>query len=75
MTGDPERLIEVVLKGLEGPIEVKGQSYNNVMPQHSFLKDEEVAEVLTHIRQNFGNKAEAINTQEVAAVRKRLNGG
>lgn len=75
VTGDAERLIEVVLNGLEGPIDVKGQPYNSVMPQHSFLKDEEVAEVLTHIRQNFGNKAEAISTQEVAAVRKRLNGG
>lgn len=75
VTGDPERLIEVVVNGLEGPIEVKGQSYNNVMPQHSFLKDEEVAEVLTHIRQNFGNQAGPISRQEVAAVRKRLGGG
>ena len=75
MTGDAERLIEVVLNGLDGPIEVKGKPYNNTMPQHSFLKDEEVAEVLTHIRQNFGNKAGAISTQEVATVRKRLSGG
>ena len=75
VTGDAERLIEVVLNGLDGPIEVKGKPYNNTMPQHSFLKDEEVAEVLTHIRQNFGNKAGAISTQEVATVRKRLSGG
>jgi hypothetical protein len=60
---------------LEGPIEVKGQSYNNVMPQHNFLKDEEISEVLTHIRQNFGNTASPISKDEVAAVRKMIANG
>jgi len=72
VTGDKTKLIEVILKGLEGPIEVKGQSYNNVMPQHSFLKDEEIAEVLTHIRKNFGNSASAVLTEEVTEARKAL---
>jgi glucose/arabinose dehydrogenase/cytochrome c553 len=70
VTGDKKRLIEVMLKGLEGPIEVKGQAYNNVMPQHSFLKDEEVAEVLTYIRSSFGNASSAVSKEEVAAVRR-----
>ena len=69
VTGDKERLIKVLLKGLEGPLEVKGQSYNNVMPQHSFLKDDEIAEVLTHIRSNFGNTASAVSADEVQQVR------
>jgi glucose/arabinose dehydrogenase len=73
VTGDKERLIKVVLKGLEGPIEVKGQSYNNVMPQHGFLKDEEISEVLTHIRSNFGNTADAVTTEEVSKVRASLD--
>lgn len=72
VVGDKKRLIEVLLKGLEGPIEVKGQSYNNVMPQHDFLKDSEIAEVLTFIRQNFANSASAVTTEEVSAVRKDL---
>ena len=72
VTGDKKRLIEVVLKGLEGPIEVNGQSYNNVMPQHSFLKDQEIAEVLTHIRSSFGNTADAVSTDEVAGIRKTI---
>ncbi|MNL87801.1 Cytochrome c-552 precursor [compost metagenome] len=62
----------MLLNGLEGPIEVKGQAYNNVMPQHSFLKDEEVSEVLTHIRSNFGNNASPVTTNEVAKVRASL---
>lgn len=69
VTGDKKKLITVLLKGLEGPIEVKGQSYNNAMPQHSFLKDEDIAEVLTHIRQNFGNTADAVTAAEVNEVR------
>ena len=69
VNGDKKKLITVLLKGLEGPIEVKGQSYNNVMPQHSFLKNEDIAEVLTHIRQNFGNAADAVSPAEVDEVR------
>ncbi|WP_420147102.1 PQQ-dependent sugar dehydrogenase [Spirosoma sp.] len=70
--GDKKKLITVLLQGLEGPIEVKGQSYNNVMPQHSFLKNEDIAEVLTHIRSNFGNTADAVTAADVNEVRLAL---
>jgi glucose/arabinose dehydrogenase/mono/diheme cytochrome c family protein len=69
--GDKARLISVVLNGLNGPIEVKGKSYNNIMPQHSFLKDEDIAEVTTYIRRRFNNDSTAITKEEVAAVRKK----
>jgi glucose/arabinose dehydrogenase len=69
VTQNKKRLINVVLNGLEGPIEVKGQAYTGVMPQHSFLSDEEVSQVLTFIRQSFGNNAGGISAAEVAAVR------
>ncbi len=69
VTGDKNKLIEVVLKGLEGPIKVKGKDYNSLMPQHSFLTDEQVSEVLTYIRKNFGNQASAISAEEVKAMR------
>jgi mono/diheme cytochrome c family protein len=70
VTGDKKRLISIVLNGLEGRIVVNGEPYDNMMPQHSFLQDEEVANVLTYIRQNFGNKATPVTAEEVAAVRK-----
>jgi mono/diheme cytochrome c family protein len=73
VTGDKERLIKVVLNGLEGPIEVKGKPYNSLMPQHSFLKNAELAEVLTYVRQNFGNASSPITTEEVAAIRETLD--
>lgn len=70
--GDKEKLIRLLLKGMEGPIEVKGKPYNNVMPPHSFLSNEDAARVLTYIRNNFGNKASPISASEVEAVRKKL---
>lgn len=72
VTGDKNLLISIVLKGMEGPIDVNGAQFNATMPQHSFLKDEEVANVLTYIRQNFGNNAGPISAEEVARVRREI---
>lgn len=72
VTGDKNLLISIVLKGMEGPIEVNNEQYNGTMPQHSFLSDEEVSTVLTYIRQNFGNDASEVTVAEVAAVRETL---
>lgn len=70
VTGDRQRLISVILHGLEGPIEVNGEPYDNIMPQHSFLDDESVAEVATYIRRSFGNDAGPVTVDEVRAVRR-----
>lgn len=69
VTGNKERLITVVLNGLQGPLEVNGESYNSVMPAHHFLKDDEVAMILTYIRRSFGNQASAVTAAEVRRVR------
>src|SRR5688500_1589875 len=70
--GDKKRLMNIVLNGLEGAIEVKGKSYNSLMPPQSFLKDEDIAEVLTYIRQNFGNNASNVSPMEVNKFRNTL---
>ena len=70
--GDKERLINIILNGMEGSMEVNGEVYNGVMPQHSFLSDEEVADVLTYIRTNFGNDAGEIKAEEVKKLRSSL---
>ena len=69
VNGDNTRLISVVLNGLQGEITVNGETYNGVMTPHAFLTDEEVAGVLTYVRQSFGNDAEPITVEEVAEVR------
>ncbi|MEJ7589396.1 MAG: c-type cytochrome [Ferruginibacter sp.] len=69
--GDKNRLIKILLNGLQESITVKGKQYNNVMPAHNFLSDNDLSLVLTYIRQNFSNSSSGITPSEVAAVRKK----
>jgi mono/diheme cytochrome c family protein len=70
VAGDKGRLIRVILNGLSGDLVVSGVSYSGMMPPWgSFLDDQQVADVLTYIRANFGNAADAVTLAEVAAVR------
>jgi mono/diheme cytochrome c family protein len=66
--GDKTRLINVLLKGLQGQ-EIDEEMYDNAMPAHDFLDDTQIANVLTYIRSNFGNKADAVTAEEVKKVR------
>ena len=68
--GDKERLVHLILNGMEGEIEVNGEIYNGLMPQHSFLNDDQIADVLTYIRTHFDNKATIITAEEVEKFRK-----
>ena len=68
--GDKKKLIEVVMNGLNKPITVKGKPYNNLMPPHRFLRDEDLAQVLTYIRQHFNNNSNTVTTGEVTNARK-----
>jgi mono/diheme cytochrome c family protein len=67
--GDKKKLIGIMLNGLEGEITVDGQSYNNVMAAYDYFTDQQVADVLTYIRNSFGNKYSAVTPAEVKAVR------
>jgi len=73
VVGDKQVLINVVLDGLQGAIEVNGEPFNGVMPKHAFLNDEDIATILTYIRSNFGNKASSVSVEEVKAGRKKLS--
>jgi mono/diheme cytochrome c family protein len=77
VTGNPERLIKLTLKGLLGPFEVNGESYPGNVPMTPFeglLDDEEMAAVLTYVRNAFGNTAAAIAPEQVASVRTSVEG-
>lgn len=67
--GDEARLIEVILNGLNEEIEVNGEVYHNAMASFAQLSDQEIAAVLTYIRNSWGNDAPAISAEKVAAVR------
>ena len=72
VTGNDTRLIKLVLNGLHGPIEVLGKKYPGQVPMTPFrgmLNDEELASVLTYVRNSFGNKALPVSPEKVKQVR------
>jgi len=75
VTGSEERLIKIALHGIHGVIEVNGKRYDpekGVPPMTAFgsiLKDEEVAAVLTYVRNSWGNKADPVLPATVKKVR------
>lgn len=74
VVADAEVPAAILLRGITGPIEVKGEVYNGRMPTfHMTLEDKEIALILTHIRSSWSNTAEAVSTNQVAAVREALS--
>ena len=77
--GEKEPLIKIAMHGLNGPIKVKGKDYGLVpMPPPGVppgsLTDQQIADVLTYIRNDWGNSASAVSPEEVAAVREKIKG-
>ena len=71
VNGPDERLIQVVLGGLNEPLEIGGQHYFGVMPPFAGrLDDATLATLLTYIRGAWGNNAPPVTPQRVAAVRR-----
>ncbi len=76
ISGDADRLIKIVLKGLWGPISVNGQKFDptkGVPPMTGFaglLSDEEIAGVLTYVRYSFKNSYPAVKPEDVKRVRE-----
>jgi len=75
VTGSEDRLIKLVMKGLYGPIEVKGKQYPGQVPMTPYagmLNDDEMAAVLTYVRNAFGNKAPAVTAEKVKTIRASI---
>ena len=72
--GDKKALAKIVLKGLQGgEIDIDGDKFHNPMPPlESVLSDQEIADVLTYVRNSFGNKASLVTVAEVKALRAKL---
>lgn len=66
---DPKELVLILTKGLKGKVEVNGEFYNSEMPAQVQLTDEEIADVLSYIRTNFGNSFDPIDVELVKKVR------
>jgi ubiquinol-cytochrome c reductase cytochrome b subunit len=71
VTGDPNKVIGIVLNGLHGPITIAGQTYNGQMPAwKGTLSADDVADVVTYIRSSLGgNQASPVTTAQVKAYK------
>ncbi|MEO6183552.1 MAG: c-type cytochrome, partial [Verrucomicrobiota bacterium] len=67
--GSDERLVRIVLHGLNGPISVKGAAYNLDMPGMGIFADEQVAGILTYIRREWENGGKPIRPETVRKIR------
>ena len=77
-SGDPERLIRVVLHGLVGPLSLNGETFQSTsgvpMPPFQGLSNQQIAEVLSFVRERFGGGAEPVTPEQVRGVRERERG-
>ncbi len=74
VNGDKAAPIKMLLHGLSGPITVKGEPFgtgNPIPMPPSGLDDQKIADVLTYIRANFGNQADAVTAEEVRTLREK----
>ena len=80
VTGDKTKLVSIVLYGLTGPVSVNGKLYkapeiNGDMPgihANKEVSDEDIAQLLSYIRNSWTNKADAVTSLTVDAIRKRF---
>ena len=74
--GSEQRTIRIVLHGLGGEVKVGSAVFNGAMPSFGKVpgsgynwRDDQIAAVLTYIRQEWGNKAGPIAPEQVSAIR------
>ena len=72
--GGSRRMGMIVLKGLQGPVKVKGQQYGSAVmqPWDKTLTDQKIADVMTYERSDWGNGASPVTAEQIAALRKEL---
>src|SRR5689334_63109 len=75
-TGGSRSMGMIVLKGLQGPVTVKGQQYGTAVmqPWDKTLTDKQIADVMTYERSEWGNSASPVTPDQIAALRKELAG-
>jgi len=72
--GGSRRMAMIVMKGLQGPVKVKGQMFGTAVmqPWDKTLTDQKIADVITYERSEWGNNASPVTAEQIAALRKEL---
>ncbi|MFN8388958.1 MAG: cytochrome c [Bdellovibrionota bacterium] len=72
LSNNVERMASIMLYGLQGPIKVKGTTYNGVMlPQGKVLSDAELSAVAGYVRSSWSNKASGIEAAVFTKMREK----
>jgi mono/diheme cytochrome c family protein len=73
---DPGRIIRIVLYGIQGQgLVVEGKPFptgSSMIPWATVLNDDEIASVLTYVRNDWGNKAPPVTADQVRAIRAKV---
>ena len=69
LMADKERSIRIVLQGLSGEVTVNQKKFNGTMVPLNTLSDDEIANVLTYVRNSFGNGSDAVSADLVRRIR------
>lgn len=77
VTGDDgTRMVKILLRGMQGPIEVKGNAYNGNMPSYGDnglnWSDRDIGAVATWVRQAWTNDAAPVEEAHVAQIRESI---
>ncbi len=69
LMADKKRSMGIVLNGLKGKVTVNGMEFDSVMPPMSHLTDDDLANILTFVRNSWGNSGDAVSSKEMADMR------
>jgi mono/diheme cytochrome c family protein len=72
LLGNPDVSISIVIAGLQGEISVEGKPFNGAMQPWGMLSDDDVANVLTYARAQWGNAAGAVTSAQVKTIRDKI---
>nr|WP_294992277.1 cytochrome c [uncultured Sediminibacterium sp.] len=64
-------LINVILKGSMASLTVNGKKYLGSMPAQEYLNDEQIADVLNFIKNNWGNKIPGLVTPAMVKAQRK----
>jgi nitrite reductase (NO-forming) len=72
LMADKDRSVRIVLQGMTGEVVVNDKKYNGIMLPMNNLSDHEIANVLTYVRNSWGNSGEAVKADAVRRIRSAL---
>jgi mono/diheme cytochrome c family protein len=68
---DIARMVKIIRGGYNERVALDGYYYSNAMTANPDLKDQDIADVLSYIRNSWSNKASKVTLAQVQKVKKK----